>query len=261
MHVQTVAITTDISFRGKQTWFNNEKTILDLGGCENLINSDFVRNHLCLPIQTDSSLAALDVQKTVDGSDLRFDSFVDIQCNFKGHRDKIRFFLLDDLPLPFLLDYPFFQNKGAVFDLDSDIPSVTLHKTDSKPTLRLTSSADKTSSFIFPISSDMPTAIHSAFITTKTTPEIPDREKMYQDFCAIFLQEHIDDILIESTYINNLTEHNPSSKTPTNSSDTGGEIASTFYIDTSPILVRPKPKNHLTTTKRNSEAKAVNVSL
>ena len=148
LNKRTVAITTDISFRGKQTWFNNEKTILDLGGCENLVKSDFVKNHLCLPIQTDSSLAALDVQKTVDGSDLRFDSFVDIQCNFKGHRDKIRFFLLDDLPLPFLLGYPFFRNKGAVFDLDSDIPSVTLHKTDSKPTLRLTSSADKTSSFI-----------------------------------------------------------------------------------------------------------------
>ena len=31
---RSVAITTDISFRGKQTWFNNEKTILDLGGCQ-----------------------------------------------------------------------------------------------------------------------------------------------------------------------------------------------------------------------------------
>ena len=89
LNKRTVAITTDISFRGKQTWFNNEKTILDLGGCENLVNSDFVKNHLCLQIQTDLRLADLDVQKTVDGSDLRFDSFVDIQCNLKGHRDKI----------------------------------------------------------------------------------------------------------------------------------------------------------------------------
>ena len=84
------------------------------GGCENLVNSDFVKNRLCLPIQTDSSSAALDVQKTVDGSDLHFDSFVDIQCNFKDHRDKIRFFLMDDLPLPFLFKrLPFFSRQRS----------------------------------------------------------------------------------------------------------------------------------------------------
>ena len=43
LNKRTVAITTDISFKGKQTWFNNEKTILDLSGCENLINLDFVK--------------------------------------------------------------------------------------------------------------------------------------------------------------------------------------------------------------------------
>ena len=92
LNKHTVAITTDISFSGKQTWFNKEKTILDLGGCENLVNSDFVKHHLRLPIQTNLTSAASDVQKTVDGSALHLDSFVDIQCNFKEHRDKIRFF-------------------------------------------------------------------------------------------------------------------------------------------------------------------------
>ena len=34
LNKRTVAITSDISFKGKQTWFNNVKTILDLGGCQ-----------------------------------------------------------------------------------------------------------------------------------------------------------------------------------------------------------------------------------
>ena len=53
-------------------------------------------------------LSSTENMLTVDGSDLRFDSFVDIQCKFKGHQDKIQFSLLDALPLPFLLGYPFF---------------------------------------------------------------------------------------------------------------------------------------------------------
>ena len=38
LNKRTVAIliTSDISFKGKWTWFNNEKTIIDLGGCKNL---------------------------------------------------------------------------------------------------------------------------------------------------------------------------------------------------------------------------------
>ena len=47
---RAVAVTTDISFKGTYSWFNQQKTILDLGGCENLVNSDFVKNHLQLPV-------------------------------------------------------------------------------------------------------------------------------------------------------------------------------------------------------------------
>ena len=70
---------------------------------------------------------------------------------------------MDDLPLPFILGYPFFLDKGAIFDLDSDIPSVTLRKTASKPTLQLISAANKTSLFIFPFLNDMLTAIYYKF--------------------------------------------------------------------------------------------------
>ena len=50
-----VALTTDISFRGKHQWFNGQITFLDLGGCENVVNAQFARSQLQLTIQSDDS--------------------------------------------------------------------------------------------------------------------------------------------------------------------------------------------------------------
>ena len=47
MNKRAIALTSDISYKG---WFYNEKTILDLGGCDNLVNANFVCQHLQLPI-------------------------------------------------------------------------------------------------------------------------------------------------------------------------------------------------------------------
>ena len=100
-----IALTSDISYKGLHVWFNQEKTILDLGGCDNLVNSDFVNQHLKLPVQIDSSLAAQCMQQSVNayGDKFHFTKFVDIWCNFKGHREKVKFYLMDNLPLTFLL--------------------------------------------------------------------------------------------------------------------------------------------------------------
>ena len=51
-----VALTTDISFKGKHQWFIGEITFLDLGGCENVVNSQFAKTKLHLPIIQDDSL-------------------------------------------------------------------------------------------------------------------------------------------------------------------------------------------------------------
>ena len=85
--------------------------------------------------------------------------------------------------------------------MDSDIPSVSLRKTDSQPTLRLISTADKASSFIFPFPNDFFAAINSAFINEAT--EIPDFEQLvlFQEFYTIFLQgstRPFDDSLTEN---------------------------------------------------------------
>ena len=108
---RAIALTSDVSYKGKFNWFNSEKTILDLGGCDNLVNSSFAKHHLRLDIQTDTSLAAQDIQRSVNGDTLHFTSFVEIYCNLKGHREKICFYLMDKLPLPFLIGYPFFVEK------------------------------------------------------------------------------------------------------------------------------------------------------
>ena len=86
-----------------------------------------------------------------------------------------------------------------IFDLDSDIPSVSLRKTDSQPKLQLISTADKASLFIFPFPNDFFAAINSAFINEAT--ELPDFEQLFQEFYTIFLQgstRPFDDSLTEN---------------------------------------------------------------
>ena len=90
--------TSDISFncKGIHGWFNNEKTILDLEGCDNLVNSNFVSQHLRLPVLTDTSAAAQHIYSaiSVNGDKFKFTSYAEIMCNFNGHREKIRFYLM-----------------------------------------------------------------------------------------------------------------------------------------------------------------------
>ena len=140
-HKRAIALTSDISFKGIHGWFNNEKTILDLGGCDNLVNSNFVSQHLRLPVLTDTSAAAQHIQQSVNGDKFKFTSYAEIMCNFNGHREKIRFYLMKDLPLPFLLGYPFFLERGAIFDLNK--PTVVLSKTNSQAEIKLISTASE----------------------------------------------------------------------------------------------------------------------
>jgi len=130
---RAIALTSDISYKGRLNWFNGEKT--SIGGCDNLVNTAFAMDHLKLEIQTDTSMAAQDIQRSVNGYSFRFTSFVVINCNFNGHREKVKFYLMDKLPLPFLLGFPFFRERGAIFDLN--IPTVVLSKISSKPTINL----------------------------------------------------------------------------------------------------------------------------
>ena len=112
-------MTTDISYKGKFNWFNAEKTILDLGGCDNLAKFGFCEQSLDIGSSNRHKLSSLqcDIQHSVNGNTFHFSSFVEINCNFNGHREKLRFYLMDNLPLPFLLGYPFLLKKGAIFDL------------------------------------------------------------------------------------------------------------------------------------------------
>ena len=45
-HKRAIALTSDISYKERLNWFNGEKTILERGGCDNLVNTAFVMNHL-----------------------------------------------------------------------------------------------------------------------------------------------------------------------------------------------------------------------
>ena len=67
-----VALTRDISFRGKHNWFNDLITFLDIGGCENVVNSNFAKSKLQLPIKEDDSMAARELQQAVNGQVFTF---------------------------------------------------------------------------------------------------------------------------------------------------------------------------------------------
>ena len=75
-----VALTRDISFRsrGKHTWFNDLITFLDIGGCENVVNSNFAKSKLQLPIKEDDSLAARELQQAVNGQVFTFTHYVEV---------------------------------------------------------------------------------------------------------------------------------------------------------------------------------------
>ena len=134
-----VALTTSISFKGKQRWYNGLITFLDLGGCENVVNSQFARNELQLPIHMDDSKAAQQIQQAVNGNTFSFTEFVEVNCNFDGHKEKVKFFLIDNLLHSFLFGYPFFRQRGAIFNLNE--PAVTLTSIASNPTIQLLSTS------------------------------------------------------------------------------------------------------------------------
>ena len=82
-----------ISFKGKQRRYKGLITFLDLGGCENGVDSQFARNELQLPIHMDDSKAAQQIQQAVNGNTFSFTEFVEVNCNFDRHKEKVKFFL------------------------------------------------------------------------------------------------------------------------------------------------------------------------
>ena len=210
----------DVSFKGAHSWFNDEQTILDLGGCENLVNTSFAHQNLQLQIQTDTSAAAQHIQQSVNGDKFQFTKYVDIQCNFQGHREKVRFYLMDNLPRSFLLGYPFLLDKGAVFKLKAS--TVILSDVKLTPTLTILPANNLSSSvFVYP-------GVNSMFLNFQQQQQpfistLPDFELLFQEFSSIFLESSND--MTKFTSSDNkpidLDTYNYSSKGPYNYSEFG----------------------------------------
>ena len=86
------------------------------------------------------SKAAQQIQQAVNRNTFSFTEFVEVNCNFDGHKEKVKFFLIDNLPHPFLFGSPFFRQQGAIFNLNE--PAVTLTSIASNPTIQLLSTSD-----------------------------------------------------------------------------------------------------------------------
>ena len=69
------------------------------------------------------------------------------------HREKDKFYLMDNLPITFLLGFPFFVEKGAIFDLTK--PTVVLTKTENKSEINLISTSSESFSAFYSFSSNL----------------------------------------------------------------------------------------------------------
>jgi hypothetical protein len=121
-----IALTADIKFKGKYSWLQNITTITDLGGCDNLIDQEFVKHELSLrPRQLTQSEI-----RTFTGINNSFfaNKVVDVECDFNGHKKTLTFYLVPNLPRKVLIGFPFFNALGAIFDLRKksiDIPDLS----------------------------------------------------------------------------------------------------------------------------------------
>ena len=82
-------------------------------------------------------MAARELQQAVNGQVFTFTHYVEVLCNFKGYKEKVKFYLVDKLPHPFLFGY---RSIFLVLSLISEKPIISLlptSATDGEKTLSL----------------------------------------------------------------------------------------------------------------------------
>ena len=93
-----VAITKDINVKGMDRWYNGEESLVDSCGCDTLMDEDFARYSMRLPIHTDDSPAAKNPSVGVGGNQIFFNKYVITKCNIKGAVIDVKFYLAKHLP-------------------------------------------------------------------------------------------------------------------------------------------------------------------
>ena len=106
-----------LNVQGKYCWVNGVLSILDTGGCENLIDHVFAVR-LGLTFHVDRTSAAGQGATSVTGSTISFREYVLLTCNFNGVRKVIRFYVKRNLPHDLLFGSPSLEGElGAVIDM------------------------------------------------------------------------------------------------------------------------------------------------
>jgi len=112
MRWRGVAVTNDVNIQGKNRWFNGIDLLTDSDGCENLIDHDFAKYDLRIPVQEDTSpLASIESQGI--GGTAKFREFIETKVNFKGKQKLLRFYLLKNLPRRLLIGWPTLRSSGT----------------------------------------------------------------------------------------------------------------------------------------------------
>ena len=109
---------------------------------------------------------------------------------------------MKDLPLTFLLGYPFFLERGAIFDLNN--PTVVLTKTNLKPSIQLIlTSSDNCSMF------DMTNSLMDNHSSTQVNAIFCNFNKQDDDIIDDEADTQLRDLLQEFDSVFNLTDKTP----------------------------------------------------
>jgi len=130
--VRKTAITTDVRLRtaaGTFTPADMFETLVDSCGCENLVDDEWAREILRLPVQTDNSDQANIPSTGLAGSKAYFKQYVNVDALCGATPVKMRFYLSTKLPRPLLLGNPFLSQQGALIDLDEGVVTMKRLKT------------------------------------------------------------------------------------------------------------------------------------
>ena len=74
-------------------WFNGIDLLTDTDGCENLIDHDFAKFELRIPVQEDTSPQS-QLQSQGVGGTAQFTEFIETKMNFKGVIKTVRLYLV-----------------------------------------------------------------------------------------------------------------------------------------------------------------------
>ena len=100
---------------GEGNWVQGLSILADSGGCENGVNAEFARKS-GFTIYTCEEYGMAAHATSATGGLISFNSFIETNMRVEEKIIKVKFYLMEGLPKPFLIGYPWMIKYGGVVD-------------------------------------------------------------------------------------------------------------------------------------------------